>query len=92
LFPPTRETRLRPEADAGILYDAFHTIDVRCRQVVTEHCVEGIRADEKRIGDLMELAADAGTAALCIVSGIRPAGAIGQNDTPRLIANLSMCR
>jgi hypothetical protein len=56
LFPPTRETRLRPEADAGILYDAFHTIDVRCRQVVTEHCVEGIRADEKRIGDLMELA------------------------------------
>jgi hypothetical protein len=35
------------------LYDASHTNDVRS---FTEHCVEGIRADEKRIRDLMELA------------------------------------
>ena len=42
----------RLQAGAGILYDEFHPIAVGRRvRSFTEHCVEGIRADEKRIRD-----------------------------------------
>jgi hypothetical protein len=44
----------RLQAGAGILYDAFHTMDV-VRSLI-EPCIEGIRADEKRIRHLMERA------------------------------------
>jgi fumarate hydratase class II len=44
---PFRAERL--QAGAGILYDAFHPMLSDVARSFTEHCVEGIRADEKRI-------------------------------------------
>ena len=106
-----------------LAYCMMHSIQLLAdvARSFTEHCVEGIRADEKRIRELMErslmlvtalapkigydnaakvaksahargttLERRGGAAGLCFGRGIRPTGAAGQNDTPRLITARSI--